>query len=182
MKSSRIPLSLAQASIVAALVFALAWVRLPLSLDQLGATLRVFVLYAFWILLASGVVGGAVASLIEWLRLGSWWLYTLVASAIGALIPLLLMPRPTSPAADNPFALVFCPWTRAHPGIVDVPPVTFADYFGSAAFGGIVGSVLGASFWYFYTRGARPNKAMERAVNDKVPEANRERPAAHRHR
>jgi hypothetical protein len=154
--------ALAKASLVAALVFSLAWVRLPLSPGDVASIAGIFLLYAVLLLIASLVVGIPLVLFAERFKVESRFSSTLGATLVGTLVPLLIVPSPNSSGASNPFALVFSPWTRPRPGFIDEPPIVLADYVGSAVFGALIGGVLGAAFWYFRTRGARPNKALER--------------------
>ena len=81
-----------------------------------------------------------------------------VAAAIGASIAALLVHISDDPVeSSNPFSLVFSPWTRDEPGFVGLVPVTLADWFGSVAFGALVGGTLGLAYWYLRSRSARPN-------------------------
>jgi hypothetical protein len=156
-------LSLLKASLVAALLFALSWVRMPLSLTHLGFIVRIFLGYGLLILLLSLLVGAPVVLIIDKLRIGRWWSYTGIAATIGAVLPAILVPYRQTGDVFNPFCLVFSPWTRNSPGFVGSIPASPLDYVGSISFGTIVGGALGITFWYFYSRSARPNNRFQRS-------------------
>lgn len=156
-------LSLLKASLIAALVFALAWVRMPLSLIHLGFIARIFLGYGLLILLLSLLIGAPVVLIIDKLRIGRWWSYTGIAATTGAVLPAILVPYRQTEDVFNPFSLVFSPWTRNGPGFVESIPASPLDYVGSIAFGAIVGGTLGITFWYFYSRSAHPKNRLERS-------------------
>ena len=137
-----------KASIVASAVFALAWIRVPPAWIML---LRTLVGYGVLITIFAMLLGLPLALLIERLRIGRWWSYLAVAMVLGALLGSILSSHPMG-GIENPFALTFSPWTRAHPGLTDNPPIRWIDWQGTIAFGAVVGGALGISFWFFYSR------------------------------
>ena len=149
-------IALLKASIVAALVFALAWIRLPLSAARLGSLLRIFIGYGLLIVILSLVIGFPLVRMLEKYRMGRWWSYTAIATTTGTLLAAAFTSHPVA-GIQNPFALTFSPWTRNSPGFTDSIPISSIDYVGSIAFGAIVGGALGLAFWYFHLRGTRPN-------------------------
>jgi hypothetical protein len=140
---------------VAALLFAGAWLRSPVSLSGLEALFRIFIGYGIILALLSLIVGLPLVNLFERYKLGHCWTYIAVATATGALVAAAVTSHPTG-GIDNPFGLVFSPWTRDSPGFISRIPIRTVDYVGSIIFCAIVGGALGASFWRFYSRGARP--------------------------
>jgi hypothetical protein len=154
--------SLLKASVVAALVFALAWVRFSHPGSSLVNAFVFFIGYGLSIAAMSLLIGFPLVWIMERCRIGRWWSYAAVAAIIGTLIggaltfqpevrPSQLSPGQEMPVA-NPHALTFSPWTRDRPGETAYPPNPQGDFIGSAAFGGIVGGSLGLAFWYFYSR------------------------------
>jgi len=148
--------SLLKASGIAALVFALAWIRWPFTASTLSSTVRLFIGFGFLLAILSFVLGLPFILIMEKCRIGNWWSYTLVAGATGALLALGFGHHNPGPVANPHGGFVFSPWTRDRPGI-DSFPVSSSEYIGSIAFCAIVGSVLGLAFWYFYSRSLRPN-------------------------
>jgi hypothetical protein len=159
--------SLLKASVVGSTAFALPWLRLS-HLASSGATvLRVFIGYGVLILLLSMIVGFPFVFIAERLKLVRWWFFTLMGIVLGASLGGVLtvggIVTPDPDAVSNPFAITFSPFTRNSPGFVDSIPLSAADFAGSAGLGAIVGAALGASFWFFYSRGPRPNNRFERS-------------------
>jgi len=148
--------SLLMASAVAATVFALAWIRPPLSVPTLISTVRLLVGFGFVFAILSLLIGLPLALFIEWCRIGTAWSYTVVAAVTGALIAFGFGHRHSEEVPNPHGGAVFSPWTRDRPGIDDFP-VSFNEYLSSIAFLALVGGVLGFAFWYFYSRGPRSN-------------------------
>jgi hypothetical protein len=148
----RMVTSLLKASVVAAAVFAVAWIRIPHLASGLGSIVRIFIGYGILIVILSLVIGFPLARLAEKFRLIRWWSSTTVAAVTGASLPAIF----TQYESDNPFAVTFSPWTRNSPGFADNIPLSPIDFVGSVVFGAIVGAVLGLAFWYFYSRASRP--------------------------
>jgi hypothetical protein len=152
-----------KASLVASVVFAIAWVRMPPT----TMVLRYFVSYGILIAVLSMIVGLPITALIDRLRLGRWWSYLKVAAAVGGLLGALSSHPSLGSCAhagsgeqetciENPFSITFSPWTRSQPGFAgENPPIQWSDYIGTIAFGTVVGGVLGTSFWFFNRRRAR---------------------------
>ncbi len=154
----RIVGSLLKSSVVAALVFAFAWVRLSSLGSSFSTALNAFFGFGVLIVMFALAVGFPLVLLVERRRLGGKRSYTAAAATVGALFGALFIPDKTG----NPFAVTFSPWTRDHPGFVGSIPVSWADYWGSITFLALVGASLGFAFWCFYSRGSRPNKRLER--------------------
>jgi hypothetical protein len=152
----RIVTSLLEASAVAALVFALAWIRPPLALSTLVSTVRLFIVFGCVFAILSLLIGLPFVLIIQRCRIGAGWSYTIVAAATGALLAFGFGHRPTGEVGNPHGGAVFSPWTRDSPGIDDFP-VSSNEYLGSIAFLAIVGGALGFAFWYFYSRGPRLN-------------------------
>ncbi|HEY2533967.1 MAG TPA: hypothetical protein VGJ20_39605 [Xanthobacteraceae bacterium] len=160
---------LLKSSVVASGVFAAAWFRAPHLVMLIGY----FLFYGILITLFAFVLGLPLALLIETLKIGRWWSYLAIAAAEGALLGAILSShprldscaRPTATAGEqetcveNPHAITFSPWTRSTPGIIDSRPIQWTDYFGTIAFGAVIGGVLGASFWFFYSRARTEKKS-----------------------
>jgi hypothetical protein len=142
---------LLKASMVAALVFALAWVRVPVLSSNLTMLMRIFIGYGLLIVILSLAIGYPLVRVAERYRMTRWWFFTAVASATGALLAAIFTAFP-SKEIDNPFGFSFSPWNRDAPGFVG----TWFDVVGSVTFGAAVGATLGIAFWYFYSRGTRP--------------------------
>ena len=162
----RIYVSLCKASLAAAVVFAIAWIRVPLSRGQLSSVFGIFMGYGFLIFMLALLIGFPLILIIEKYRLGRWWCYATVAATLGAALPAVVV-QVTSAESDgrsNPFALVFSPWTRNSPGFVGDIPASILDYAGSIAFGAIVGGTLGIAFWYFYSRMPRQAQGAGRVI------------------
>ncbi len=163
----RILAPLLKASIVAALVFAVAWLRIPRFTSSLERVFGIFVVYGLLIAIVSLAIGFPVASILVRYRMVRRWSSTTVGAAVGALLAGTFTYRPSrSPAifpstsdtsqmneVENPFALTFSPWNRDVPGFTEGAPFSQADFVGSVVFGAIVGGVLGFAFWYFYSHG-----------------------------
>jgi hypothetical protein len=154
----RMVTSLLKASVVAAAVFALAWIRIPRLPSGLGSIVRILIDYGILIIIFSFVIGFPLARILEKYRLIRWWSSTGVSATVGALLGGIFTYRSSlgPDKVENPFALTFSPWNRNAPGFTDNIPYSQADFVGSVAFGAIVGAVLGIAFWYFYSRGTRP--------------------------
>jgi len=145
--------ALLKSSLLASLVFTLAWIRWPLS-RLLVNLAGIFLGYGILITIFTMIIGIPIVLLLERLRAGRWWVYLLGAAAIGAVLGSILSTHPSGGIDDiqNPHAITFSPWTRNAPGFVDDTPLSSKDVVGSIVFGATVGGALGISFWYFYTR------------------------------
>jgi hypothetical protein len=150
--------SLLKASVVAALVFALAWIRMPRLGSSLIIALEAFLSAGVLIAALSLIIGYPVVRLMERFRLGRIWSYASVPALVGALLAARYTPYDTG----NPFAVSISPWTRGQPGIIDGVPISRADHVGSILFAAIVGASLGIAFWHFYSDSSRPNQRLER--------------------
>jgi hypothetical protein len=127
----------------------------------------IFLWFGILITIFSVIIGLPLARLIERLKIGRWWSYIAFAAATGALLGAIFSSHPTScgePFArngeqetciENPHAITFSPWTRSQPIFAENPPIRWADYIGTIAFGAVIGAVLGISFWFFYLYRAR---------------------------
>ena len=144
-------LSLLKASLVASVVFAVAWIRVPGFVHSLEMVLRLLTGYGLLIAILSVSIGLPLILIIEWLRIGKWWVYTLTASTVGTLFA-GSGTYPRGSEVDNPFSVSFSPWTRDMPGFSENPHYSMPDFLGSSILGAIVGATLGFAFWYFYTR------------------------------
>jgi hypothetical protein len=80
--------SLVKASAVAALVFALAWIRQPLPASTLVSTVRLFIGFGCVFAILSLLIGLPFVLIIEKCRIGAWWSNTIVAAVTGALLAL----------------------------------------------------------------------------------------------
>ena len=145
--------ALLKSSLLASLVFTVAWIRWPLS-RLLVNLAGIFLGYGILITIFTMIIGIPIVLLLERLRAGRWWVYLLGAAAIGAVLGSILSTHPSGGIDDiqNPHAITFSPWTRNAPGFVDDTPLSSKDVVGSIVFGATVGGALGISFWYFYTR------------------------------
>lgn len=148
--------SMLRGTAVAAFVFALAWIRHPLSFSTLTSAVGFFIGFGIPLAILSLLFGVPLALVVERCRLGFWWSYTLVAAATGALIAASLGHRPTGLVANPHGGVVFSPLTRDRPSI-DSFPISSTEYISSIAFCATLGGFLGLAFWYFYSRGPRPN-------------------------
>ena|SRR5579862_8368141 len=145
--------ALLKSSLIASAVFALAWIRWPLSRSPVNL-IGIFLGYGILITMFSLIAGIPIVLLVVRLRAGRWWVYLLAAAAVGAVLGSVLSTHPSGGIDDiqNPHAITFSPWTRNAPGFVDDTPLSSKDLVGSIVFGAIVGGALGISFWYFYSR------------------------------
>jgi hypothetical protein len=153
-----------KSSLLASLVFALAWVRWLLSRSPVNWA-GIFLWFGILISIFSMIIGIPLARLIERLKIGRWWSYLGFAAATGALLGAIFSSHPSGciePFARNgaqdsciesPRAITFSPWTRSQPIFAENPPIQWSDYTGAIAFGAVIGGVLGISFWVFYSRG-----------------------------
>lgn len=148
--------SLLKASVVAAVLCALAWIRPPLSTSTLSSTVGLFVGFGFVFAILSLLIGLPLALFIEWCRIGASWSYTMVAAVTGALLAYSFGHRAGGELGNPHGGAVFSPWTRDRPGIDDFPH-SQVELLGSIAFLALVGGALGFAFWQFYSRGPRPN-------------------------
>lgn len=156
----RMVTSLLKASAVAALVFALAWIRQPLAASTLVSTVQLFIGYTCVLAILSLMIGLPFVLIIERCQIGAWWSYTIVAAVTGALLAFGFGHRPAGEVENPHGGAVFSPWTRDSPGI-DSYPLSSNEYLGSIAFCAIVGGTLGFAFWRFYSRGLRTNGRRE---------------------
>lgn len=153
----RIFTSLLKASAVAALVFALAWIRQPLAASTLVSTVRLFVGFGCVFAILSLLIGVPFVRIIERCRIGAWWSYSIVAAVTGGLLAFVFGHRRPTGEVENPHGgAVFSPWTRDSPAI-DSFPLSSNEYVDSVAFCAIVGAALGFAFWYFYSHRPRGN-------------------------
>ena len=153
----RIAASLLKASVVAAFVFAIAWIRIPVIASNLETVFRAFIGYGALIVILSLTIGFLLASIAAKSGMVRWWSSTAVAAAVGALLGGFFTYRPAPSnqgEVANPFALTFSPWRKA-PGFTDDTFFSQVDFLGSVVFGAIVGGVFGLAFWYFYSRNAQ---------------------------
>jgi hypothetical protein len=153
----RMVTSLLMASVVAAAVFALAWIRPPFSTSTLISTAGLFVGFGFVFVILSLLIGLPLALLIEWCRIGTAGCYTVVAAIVGALLAFGFGRRPSGEFGNPHGGAVFSPWTRDRPGIDDFP-VSLNEYLSSIVFLALMGGVLGFAFWYFYSHRLRSNR------------------------
>ena len=156
--TSSIAASLFAASFVAALVFALSWLRLTELPASLGTALSAFLFYGTLICVLAFVVGFPIAYLVAKLGAVRWWISTPAAALLGVALAWAF----THGGEGNPFAVSFSPWTRDRPGIINDAPFTRDDFVGSVIFGAIVGAAFGLTFWAFFVGALRPNKSLER--------------------
>lgn len=164
--------ALLKSSLIASAVFAVAWFRGPSTAAMIAPY---FLFYGILIAVFSIVIGFPLARLIERLKIDRWWSYLAFAAAAGALLGAILSSHPVldscaapipgeqETCVENPFAITFSPWTRSKPGFAENPPIQWSDYGGTIAFGGVIGGILGASFWFFY-RYRRPPETDKNAV------------------
>src|ERR1700722_20357773 len=166
----QVAVPLLKASLIASLVFALAWIRWPLSASNLASVAVIFVGYGILVTIFAMVLGFPLTRLLQRRRIRGWWSHLAVAAATGAVLAAIFSSYPhRHPVCDNagsdlqetcienPHAvhLVFSPWTRPRPGWIDYPPIEMRDFIGSIVFGAMVGGALGFSFWCFYSRSSR---------------------------
>jgi hypothetical protein len=172
----RVGVSLLKASLIASLIFALAWLRLPLSASNFALVAVIFVGYGILIAIFAMVLGSPLVRLLERRRMNRWWSHLAAAAATGALLAAIFSSSPyrrdencehpgsglQETCIENPRAihLAFSPWTRPRPGLIEYPPIAMRDFIGSIIFGAIVGGALGISFWFFYTRSQLPSVVM----------------------
>lgn len=147
--------SMLKGAAIAAFMFALAWVRSPLTLSTLSSTFGLFVGFGILFAILGIVIGVPLAFTIEKCRIGHWWSYALVASAVGGLISAGLGHHPSGPVQNPHGGAFLSPWTRDYPSI-DSFPASSAEYISSIACCATVGGIVGFAFWYFYSRGHRP--------------------------
>ena len=166
----RVGLPLLKASLIASLVFALSWIRWPLSQSNFALVAVIFVGYGILIAVFAGILGSPLARLLIRRQMNRWG-FLVAGAAAGVLLAALFSSYPHAPRAckvaadaqetciENPRAihLAFSPWTRPRPGFIDDPPVKMSDFIGSIVLGAMVGGALGFSFWFFYTRGQFPS-------------------------
>lgn len=164
-EGKRVRLPLLKASLIASLVFALSWIRWPLSQSNFGLVAVIFVGYGILIAVFAGILGSPLARLLIRRRMNRWG-FLVAGAAAGVLLAAVFSSYPHAPrscevAADaeetcieNPHAihLAFSPWTRPRLGLIEYPPIPMADFIGSIIFGAIVGGTLGISFGFFYSR------------------------------
>jgi hypothetical protein len=163
-----IAVPLLKASVIAALVFAAAWIRIPVSVSNLDSVVGDFVGFGLVIVILSLTVGYVLAFIAVKLQIVRWWSSVAVAAAVGALLGGLCTYKPSPPPntveVENPHAFAFSPWNRDNPGDIRGVPLSYADFVGSVAFLGTVGAVLGLAFWYFYSRARASRVSPEASV------------------
>lgn len=159
----RICASLLKASVVAGLAFTVAWIRPPLDASLLARLFYIFILTNCVLATLSLLVGLPLVALVERLRIGSRWLYMLIAAVTGALVAAGMGHRgPIEGGVENRHGgAVFSPFDGGGPRIDHYPASQF-EYLSSIAFCAMVGAVLGIAFWRFYSRRPRPHDSLER--------------------
>ncbi len=149
--------SLLKASMVAAAVFAIAWIRLSHFASSLGLAARLFVGYGILITIVSLVIGSPLTLVLKKFELIRRWVCAALGAITGALLGGTFTYRPDADApveVQNPFALTFSPWNNDAPGFAS-PTHYHTDFAGSVVLGACVGAALGFAFWYFYSRGQK---------------------------
>ena len=155
----RVLVPLLKASVIAALVFAISWIRFPrfaLSLQIVGG---VFIRFGIPIVIMGLMIGFPLAVVMSKSRILRWWSTTSVGAVVGALLGFMFSygawrgPEPGQ--VENPFMITFSPLHWHAPGFTDGITFTLADLVASVSLAAAVGAVLGLSFWFFHSRGAR---------------------------
>ena len=155
----RLVIPLLKASIVAAFVFAVAWIRL----SGFGPSLRiaggVFIAFGIPIVIMGLVVGFPIASLMVRFQVLRRWLVSAVGAIVGASLGFLFSygawRGSGSGEAENPFSLTFSPLHWHAPGFTDGIPFTDSDLLASILLAATVGAALGLSFSFFHSRATR---------------------------
>ena len=155
----RLVIPMLKASIVAALVFAVAWI----GLSSLGPSLRiaagVFIAFGIPIVVMGLGVGFPIASLMVRFQILRRWLVTAVGALVGASLGFLFSygawRGSGSSDVQNPFSLMFSPLHWHSPGFTDGIPFTDLDLLASVLLAATVGAALGLSFSFFHSRATR---------------------------
>jgi hypothetical protein len=151
--------ALVKASILSALIIALAYIRWPISIEVLRSSAGLVLLFTIVIGMLTLICGPLLTYIIERCGIGRWWIYTGVASLFGVLVATALGHRGNA-LVENPHGgFVLSPWTRNSPGI-DSFPRSPAEYLASIAFCGAIGAVHGFAYWAFYSKRRGRQKAQ----------------------
>lgn len=81
----RVGVPLLKASLIASLIFALAWIRLPLSASNFASVAAIFVGCGILITILAMVLGSPLVRLLERRRMNRWWSLLAAATATGCL-------------------------------------------------------------------------------------------------
>jgi hypothetical protein len=82
----RVAVPLLEASLIASLVFALAWIRWPLSASNVASVAVIFVGYGILVTIFAMVLGFPLTRFLERRRIRRWWSHLAVAAATGAVL------------------------------------------------------------------------------------------------
>jgi hypothetical protein len=155
----RVLVPLLKASVVAALVFAISWIRFPLFALSLIHAGGIFVAFGIPIAIMGVMIGFPIAVVMSKCRILRWWSTTSVGAVVGASLGFMFSygawhgPEPGQ--VENPFMLAFSPLHWHAPGFTDGIAFTLADLIASISLAATVGAVLGLSFWFFHSRASR---------------------------
>lgn len=154
----RILAPLFKASVIAALAFAVSWIRFPHFTSSLRAAGGVFLEFVIPIVLMGLMIGFPLAAVMSKCRILRRWSSTSVGAVVGASLGFLFSYgawRGAEPGeVENPFLITFSPLHWHAPGFTYGIKFTTADLIASVSLAAAVGAVLGFSFWYFYSHAA----------------------------
>jgi hypothetical protein len=154
----RILIPLLKASVIAALAFAISWIRFPRLVSSLHIVGGVLIGFGIPIVIMGIMIGFPLAVVMSKCRVLRWWSTTTVGTVVGALLGFMFSygawrgPEPGEVA--NPFMVTFSPLHWHAPGFTDGITFTLADLIASVSLAAAVGAVLGLSFWSFHSRAA----------------------------
>jgi hypothetical protein len=154
----RIFVRLFKASVIAALVFAIFWIRFPQFSLSLRIAGGVFLAFGIPIVIMALMIGFPLAVVMAKYRIVRWWSTTSVGAVVGASLGCLFSYgawRGAEPGeVENPFLFTFSPLHWQAPGFTNGITFTLADLVASVSMAAAVGAVLGFLFWYFYSHDA----------------------------
>ena len=155
----RILVPLLKASVIAAFVFAISWIRFPLFALSLKNAGGILVAFGIPIAIMGLIVGFPIAVVMSKCRILRWWSTTSVGAVVGASLGFMFSygawHGPEPGGVENPFMFTFSPLHWHAPGFTDGITFTLADLIVSVSLAAMVGAVLGLSFWFFHSRATR---------------------------
>jgi hypothetical protein len=152
----RILVSLLKASAIAALAFAISWIRFPQFASSMRIAGGVFLGFGIPIGIMSLVIGLPLAAAMAKCRLLRPWTSTAAGAVVGGSLGLLFSYGAWHGAEPgevaNPFSITISPLHWQAPGFTNGVSFTTGDLIASVLLASGVGAVLGFSFWIFYSR------------------------------
>lgn len=155
----RVVVPLFKASVVAALVFGISWIRFPQFVPSLRTAGGVVMAFGIPIVIMGILFGFPLAVVMSKCGIMRWWSTTSVGAVVGALLGFVFSYGAWHGAelgeVANPFWVTFSPVHWQAPGFTNGITFTLADLVVSILLTAMTGAALSLSFWFFHTRAAR---------------------------